>query len=80
MRVAIAGGGLAGLACAKYLVDVGHQPIIFESRDVLGGLVAAWKDEEGDWYETGLHAFFGAYSSFLRNWTLKTASSGKNMR
>jgi 15-cis-phytoene desaturase len=23
--------------------------------------VAAWQDEEGDWYETGLHIFFGAY-------------------
>ena len=61
MRVAIAGGGLAGLACAKYLVDAGHQPIVLERENVLGGLVAAWKDEDGDWLETGLHAFFGAY-------------------
>jgi len=66
MRVAIAGGGLAGLTCAKYLVDAGHTPIVLESRDVLGGLVAAWKDEEGDWYETGLHAFFGAYPNMLQ--------------
>jgi 15-cis-phytoene desaturase len=66
MRVAIAGGGLAGLACAKYLVDAGFTPIVLESRDVLGGLVAAWKDEEGDWYETGLHAFFGAYPNMLQ--------------
>ncbi|MFM7613570.1 MAG: FAD-dependent oxidoreductase, partial [Synechococcales cyanobacterium] len=66
MRVAIAGGGLAGLACAKYLVDRGYQPIVLEGRDVLGGLVAAWKDEDGDWYETGLHAFFGAYPNMLQ--------------
>jgi 15-cis-phytoene desaturase len=66
MRVAIAGGGLAGLACAKYLVDAGHTPVVLESRDVLGGLVAAWKDEDGDWYETGLHAFFGAYPNMLQ--------------
>ncbi len=66
MRVAIAGGGLAGLACAKYLVDAGHTPIVLESRDVLGGLVAAWKDEDGDWYETGLHVFFGAYPNMLQ--------------
>lgn len=66
MRVAIAGGGLAGLACAKYLVDAGYTPLVLESRDVLGGLVAAWKDEEGDWYETGLHAFFGAYPNMLQ--------------
>ncbi len=66
MRVAIAGAGLAGLACAKYLVDEGHQPIVFERRDVLGGLVAAWKDEDGDWYETGLHVFFGAYPNMIQ--------------
>jgi len=66
MRVAIAGAGLAGLTCAKYLADAGHTPIVLESRDVLGGLVAAWKDEEGDWYETGLHAFFGAYPNMLQ--------------
>jgi 15-cis-phytoene desaturase len=66
MRVAIAGAGLAGLSCAKYLTDAGHTPIVLESRDVLGGLVAAWKDEDGDWYETGLHAFFGAYPNMLQ--------------
>ena len=27
--------------------------------------VAAWKDEDGDWYETGLHIFFGAYPNVM---------------
>jgi 15-cis-phytoene desaturase len=66
MRVAIAGAGLAGLSCAKYLTDAGHTPILLESRDVLGGKVAAWKDADGDWYETGLHIFFGAYPNMLK--------------
>ncbi|SAY39999.1 15-cis-phytoene desaturase [Candidatus Synechococcus spongiarum] len=66
MRVAIAGAGLAGLSCAKYLADAGHTPVVYEARDVLGGKVAAWKDEEGDWYETGLHIFFGAYPNMLQ--------------
>ncbi|MGL4621709.1 15-cis-phytoene desaturase [Chroococcidiopsis sp.] len=66
MRVAIAGAGLAGLSCAKYLTDVGYTPIVLESRDVLGGLVAAWQDADGDWYETGLHVFFGAYPNMLQ--------------
>ncbi len=66
MRVAIAGAGLAGLSCAKYLTDAGYTPIVLESRDVLGGLVAAWKDKDGDWYETGLHIFFGAYPNMLQ--------------
>ncbi|MBK4729221.1 15-cis-phytoene desaturase [Oxynema sp. CENA135] len=66
MRVAIAGAGLAGLSCAKYLTDHGYTPIVLESRDVLGGKVAAWQDEDGDWYETGLHIFFGAYPNMLQ--------------
>ena len=66
MRVIIAGAGLAGLSCAKYLVDAGHTPIVLERRDVLGGKVAAWQDEDGDWYETGLHIFFGAYPNMLQ--------------
>ncbi|KAK9142817.1 hypothetical protein Syun_012217 [Stephania yunnanensis] len=61
LKVVIAGAGLAGLSTAKYLADAGHQPILLEARDVLGGKVAAWKDDDGDWYETGLHIFFGAY-------------------
>lgn len=35
-KVAIIGGGLSGLACAKYLVDAGHEPIVYEARNVLG--------------------------------------------
>lgn len=61
LRVVIAGAGLAGLSTAKYIADAGHIPILLEARDVLGGKVAAWKDKDGDWYETGLHIFFGAY-------------------
>ena len=63
--VAIIGGGLSGLACARYLVDAGHKPIVYEARKVLGGKVAAWQDKDGDWIETGLHIFFGAYPNMM---------------
>mmetsp|Transcript_53284 Transcript_53284/g.79155 ORF Transcript_53284/g.79155 Transcript_53284/m.79155 type:complete len:620 (-) Transcript_53284:98-1957(-) len=63
--VAIIGGGLSGLACAKYLSDAGHEPTVYEARDVLGGKVSAWQDEDGDWIETGLHIFFGAYPNMM---------------
>ncbi len=66
MKVAIVGAGLAGLSCAKSLTDLGYTPIVLERRDVLGGKVAAWQDEDGDWYETGLHIFFGAYPNMLQ--------------
>jgi rhodanese-related sulfurtransferase len=63
--VAVIGGGLSGLACAKYLSDAGHKPIVYEARSVLGGKVSAWQDEDGDWVETGLHIFFGAYPNMM---------------
>jgi len=65
-KVAIIGGGLSGLSCAKYLADAGHEPLVLEARDVLGGKVSAWQDEDGDWIETGLHIFFGAYPNVRR--------------
>jgi 15-cis-phytoene desaturase len=64
-NVAIIGGGLSGLACAKYLSDAGHIPTVYEARDVLGGKASAWQDEDGDWIETGLHIFFGAYPNVM---------------
>lgn len=60
-RVAVFGGGLSGLACAKYLSDAGHIPTLYEARPILGGKVSAWQDADGDYIETGLHIFFGAY-------------------
>lgn len=64
-RVIIMGGGLAGLSTAKHIVDAGHVPILLEARSLLGGKVAAWRDEDGDVTETGLHVFFGAYPNAM---------------
>ena len=60
-KVLIIGGGLAGLTAAKRLVDRGFQVKVLEKRPIFGGKVSAWKDEEGDWIESGTHCFFGAY-------------------
>jgi len=57
----VIGGGLAGLTAAKHLVDAGYKVTLLEKRPILGGKISAWKDSDGDWIETGLHAFFGAY-------------------
>jgi 15-cis-phytoene desaturase len=63
--VAIIGGGLSGLSAARYLVDAGHKPLVLEAREMLGGKVSAWQDKDGDWIETGLHIFFGAYPNMM---------------
>ena len=38
-RVAVVGGGLAGLAAALELADGGHEVVIHEARPTLGGAV-----------------------------------------
>lgn len=60
--VAIVGGGLAGLACAKMLVDAGVSVEVFEGLPFLGGRASTWRDEDGDWIEQGLHLYLGVYS------------------
>ena len=63
-RVAIAGGGLAGLTCAKSLVDAGVKVSLYEGLPYLGGRASTYRDHEGDWVEQGLHLFLGTYSAF----------------
>ncbi|MEM8534452.1 MAG: FAD-dependent oxidoreductase [Chloroflexota bacterium] len=65
MRAIIAGAGPAGFACAKWLTDRGYEVVVLEKRAVPGGKVSAWRDEDGDWMESGLHVFFGAYRNLL---------------
>ena len=65
MRAIIAGAGPAGFACAKWLSDRGYEVILLEKRGVPGGKVSAWRDADGDWVESGLHVFFGAYHNLL---------------
>lgn len=63
-RVAVAGGGLAGLACAKVLADAGLPVTLIERLRYLGGRASTYRDGDGDWIEQGLHLFHGAYSEF----------------
>ncbi len=66
MRAIIAGAGPAGMVCAKLLADRGYEVLVLEKRTVPGGKVSAWQDADGDWIESGLHVFFGAYHNLLQ--------------
>ena len=57
--------GLSGLSCGKYPTDLGYSVTVVERANVLGGKVGAWRDKDGDWIETGLHVFFGAYPNAM---------------
>jgi 15-cis-phytoene desaturase len=62
----VIGAGPAGLAAAKYLTDAGRSVQIIEKRNILGGKLSSWRDRDGDWLESGLHAFFGGYTTLLQ--------------
>jgi 15-cis-phytoene desaturase len=65
MRAIIAGAGPAGMVTARLLANRGYEVVVLEKRAVAGGKVSAWQDADGDWVESGLHVFFGAYHNLL---------------
>ncbi|GLC33044.1 hypothetical protein PLESTB_000377000 [Pleodorina starrii] len=66
LKVAIVGGGLAGLSTAVELLDQGYEVDIYEGRQWIGGKVASYVDKDGNHIEMGLHVFFGCYFNLFR--------------
>ncbi len=67
-RVAIVGGGLAGLAAALECADAGAQVTLFEARRRLGGATFSVR-RNGYWLDNGQHVALRcctAYRAFLR--------------
>lgn len=60
-RVAVVGGGIAGLASATALAERGVAVTLVESTGRLGGRVAAWPLPDGRTMSRGFHAFFRQY-------------------
>ena len=69
-KVAVVGGGLAGVSAAIYLAERNFDVTIFERDSFLGGKVGSWPVNFKDGYKTnvehGFHAFFRQYYN-LRN-------------
>ncbi|SVE27336.1 uncharacterized protein METZ01_LOCUS480190, partial [marine metagenome] len=69
MRIAIIGGGLAGLAAGCELVDLGHNVEVFESRPWAGGATYSFVPPKGTGeVDNGQHIFMHcttAYTNFL---------------
>ena len=53
------------MTAARRLLVAGFDVELLEKREILGGKVSAWRDGDGDWVETGLHTFFGAYEEIF---------------
>ena len=69
MKVAVVGGGLAGLAAALDLVDAGVEVVVHEARPTLGGAVQTLPVRAGDPEpppDNGQHIGLGCFTEYLR--------------
>ncbi|QSG11142.1 Phytoene dehydrogenase or related enzyme [Halapricum desulfuricans] len=67
--VAVAGGGLAGLVAARRLADDGHDVVLFEREETVGGRVRTTRTE-GLTLDRGFQVLFTAYPAVKRELNL----------
>jgi protoporphyrinogen oxidase len=66
MKIAIIGAGFGGMAAAYDLRKAGHEVIIYESANYVGGLASGFKEPHWDWsVEKFYHHWFQSDSSML---------------
>jgi isorenieratene synthase len=69
-RVAVLGGGVAGLTAAVTLARRGFHVELFEAKAHLGGKLGSWQVPLGSgeeaWASHGFHAFFASYYNLNR--------------
>jgi len=58
-KIAIIGGGIAGLCAGVYAQKCGYQAQVLEMSDMVGGLATSWR-RQGYTFETCLHWFVGS--------------------
>ena len=66
MKIAIIGAGFGGMAAAYDLRKSGHEVVIFEAADYVGGLASGFKEPYWDWsVEKFYHHWFQSDKSML---------------
>src|SRR5262245_21647739 len=81
VKVAVVGGGLAGLSAAFELVDRNHAVTLYEARPTLGGAVQTLPAREGDPDpppDNGQHIALGCFAAYLR--FLERVGEGRSYR
>jgi squalene-associated FAD-dependent desaturase len=69
VKVAVIGGGLAGLSAALELARPGYEVVLYETRPTLGGAVQTLPRREGDLEpppDNGQHIALGCFTAYQR--------------
>lgn len=67
MKIAVIGAGPAGLAAAFDFTRAGHETVVYESSDQVGGLATGFKEPHWDWsVEKYYHHWFESDSEINR--------------
>jgi len=64
-RIAVVGGGLAGITAALTAADAGARVVLYESKPRLGGLTHSFR-RHGLWVDNGQHVFLRCCVSYRR--------------
>jgi len=78
LRVAVIGGGLAGLAAAAAVRSHGAQVTVFEARRRCGGRAASFEDPDGLLVDACQHVAMGCCTNFLD--LCRQAGLGEHLR
>lgn len=79
LKVAVVGGGWAGLAAAVELTAAGAQVVLFESAKQLGGRARSVQ-VQGETLDNGQHLLLGAYRETLRLMTTVGAEPDQRLK
>lgn len=67
VMILIIGAGLAGLTCAKELVEAGQQVLVLEASNAVGGRVCTDITDDGYRLDHGFQVLFSAYPAVKRH-------------
>ena len=65
--ILVVGAGLAGLTCAKVLMEAGHEVRVLEASDGVGGRVRTDANADGFLLDRGFQVLFTAYPTVRRH-------------